>query len=769
MTRFDLRWSWWLWLLGWLLCLSSAWAAHPLADPGGEDRRVAAPLTVGILAYRPPAVMAERFGPLMAYLGEHLGGRRVELLPLDHEALRRAALARRLDLILTNPGHALELRHQIGTVTYLGTLITTHQGQDARSLGGVLVAAAHRTELRDWSDLKGLRLGIGGPQMFGGYHVHAYEMLQRGLPYPGDNQLVDYPRQEDALRAALVGEVDVAQVRSGLLEQLVAEGQLSAGAFHVVAPQALEGFPYVVSTRLYPEWPVMALPHVEGDLQRRLAAALLSLPEGHPAARAAGLAGVAPSVDYGAVERMAQALGVPPYDVPPPVSLRQVWGEYRWWGLALAVVVGSLLVVTAMLWFQRRRLLGLLTERRQLMAQIEADAERQHDLLGGSPSVIYALTPDTLKPTFVGRNVQALLGVDPDVPLGDRQWWRSTVHPQDVSGAVQGMADWVHQGCVGQLVQVYRMRHQQGHWVWVENRLRARRGGQGQVVELVGAYTDCSDRMAYEQVLRLDASVFEHAREGIVICDVQANIVDVNPSFSRITGYAREDVLGRNPRLLQSGRQDAEFYRHMWRSLVQHGAWEGELLNRKASGELYSQFSTISAVRNVAGKPTHYVGVFADITEKKAYEDRLFRLAYFDELTGLPTRGLLTDRLRQALSQLRRGHGALSVAFLDLDGFKEVNDSLGHAAGDRLLAEVARRMQGALRDGDTVARLGGDEFVVLLINHETQPAHDPLLQRLLHAAADPVSIDGREARVSASIGVCVCYPDGDADADQVIR
>ena len=758
-------------LMACLLCLAEAWANHPSGDASGRALTgpSAEPLSVGILAYRTPAVMTERFGPLVAYLSEQLEGRPVELLPLDHDALRRAALARRLDVILTNPGYALELRHQIGTVTYLGTLITSYQGQAARSLGGVLVAAAGRTDLRDWSDLNNLRIGVGGSHMFGGYHVHAYEMLQRGLPYPGKNQLVTYPGQEDALRAALAGEVDVAQVRSGLLEQLTAEGRLQDGTFHIVAPQALEGFPYHVSTRLYPEWPVMALPHVDGDLQRRLAAALLSLPPDHPAAQAAGLAGVAPPVDYGPVERMAQALGVPPYDVPAPVSLRQVWGEYRLWVLALAGTAGVLLLFTVLLWFQRRRLLTVLAERRQLMARIETDAERQHHLLGGSPSVIYALAPDSLKPTYVGRNVLTLLGVDPDVPVGDRQWWRSTVHPQDLSGAVQGIADWMQHGCEGQLVQIYRMRHQEGHWVWVENRLRARRGGQGQVVELVGAYTDCSERMAYEQILRLNASVFAHAREGIVICDVQANIVDVNPSFTRITGYAREDVLGRNPRLLQSGRQDAEFYRNMWRSLVQHGAWEGELLNRKASGELYSQFSTIIAVRNVEGKPTHYVGVFSDITEKKAYESRLIRLAYYDELTGLATRGLLTDRLRQALSQLRRNQGALSVAFLDLDGFKEVNDTLGHAAGDRLLTEVARRLQAALRDGDTVARLGGDEFVVLLINHETQPTHDLLMQRLLHAAADPVSIDGREAHVSASIGVCVCYPEGEADADQVIR
>ncbi len=754
----------WCAALLWALCwVPLAQATHPpsaAADP---------PLTVGVLAYRTPEQMSARWSPLMDYLSQQLGGRPVVLRPLDHEALRRAAVSRQVDVVLANPGYALNLRHQIGTVTYLGTLITTYQGQAVRSLGGALVAAAGRPPLKDWSELRGLRIGIGGPHLFAAYQVHAYEMQQRNLPYPGSNELVTYPRQEDALLAALRGEVDVAQVRTGLLEQLLNEGQLKAGAYQVLLPQAFEGFPYQVSTRLYPEWPVMALPHLDSDLQRRVAAALLALPAHHPAAVAAGLAGVAPSADYAPVERVAQALGIPPYDVPPHVDLWQVWREYRPFVMVLAGAAVFLVWSSALLWFRHRQLIDLLRERQGLLAQIETDAERQGYLLAGSPSVIYALEPDTFIPVYVGSNVAELFGVDAASLLGDAQWWRTTLHPQDLSAALAGLTAWMDQGCPGLLVQTYRMRHRRGHWVWVEDRLRARRDAQGQVVELVGSHTDCSERMDHEHRLRLNASVFEHAREGIIICDMQATIVDVNPSFTRITGFSREQVIGQNPRLLQSGRQEEAFYRDMWHSLAQHGTWEGEMLNRKASGELYSQYATLSAVRNAAGKLTHYVAMFADITEKKAYESRLFQLAYFDELTGLPSRGLMTDRLRQALVQLRRSHGALSLAFLDLDGFKDVNDSQGHAVGDRLLTEVARRLQASVREGDTVARFGGDEFVVLMLNHEAQPAHDPQLHRLLHAAADPVTIDGQSVQVSASIGVCVCYPEGDADADQIIR
>lgn len=754
----------WRGLLGWLRAglmgflgfgglLGGAWAQAPSTP--------LAPLTVGVMTYRPEAAMRPVFEPLMHYLSEQLDGRPVQLRLLDAEAL-----ARQVDLVVANPGYALALRHQIGTATLLATLVRTARGQAVRSLGGTLVTAAGRAELQHWRDLRGLSIGYGGAHLFGSYHVHAYEMQQLGLPYPGSNRLVHYLWQEDALLAAARGEVDVAQVRSGLLEQLVQEGRLKADEVRVIAPQQFEGFPYQASTRLYPEWPVMALPHLDGEVQRRVAAALLALTPDHPSARAARIAGFAPAADYTPVERLAQALGVPPFDAQPAVDWRQVWYSYRWVIVVATLAALALVWITVLLWRRQRQLGGLLLERGGLLARIEADAQRLSDLLAGSPSLIYALDPRTLAALYVGPNIRQLCGVEP----GERDWWRAVIHPQDGPVSEAAFLRWVEGGCLAPLVQTYRMRHRDGHWLSIEDRVRARRDPKGRVQELIGSHTDVSDRAAAEQSLRLNASVFEHAREGIIITDVKGSILDVNPSFCRITGYAREQVFGHNPSLLKSGRQDAAFYREMWRSITEDGHWEGEIWNRRASGELYSQHTTLSVVRDPAGQPTHYVSVFTDITEKKAYESRLFQLAYYDELTGLPTRGLLTDRLRQALGRLRRSpKGALSVAFLDLDGFKEVNDRHGHALGDRLLQEVARRLQACLREGDTVARLGGDEFVVLLLDHEAQPSRDPLMQRLLHAAADPVAVEGGELGVSASIGVCVCYPGSDADADQILR
>ncbi len=207
--------------------------------------------------------------------------------------------------------------------------------------------------------------------------------------------------------------------------------------------------------------------------------------------------------------------------------------------------------------------------------------------------------------------------------------------------------------------------------------------------------------------MRLAASVFQNAREGILITDAGTRIVDVNPAFTRITGYTRDEALGQTPRLLSSGMQDAAFYADLWRALREKGFWAGEIWDRRKNGETYPEYLSIAAVTDDQGRVGHYIGVFTDITLVKRQEAQLEHLAQHDPLTGIPNRILLADRMRQAIAQAKRSGGMLAVCYLDLDGFKPVNDSLGHEVGDHLLMEMARRLAEALRGGDTVARLGG--------------------------------------------------------------
>lgn len=272
-----------------------------------------------------------------------------------------------------------------------------------------------------------------------------------------------------------------------------------------------------------------------------------------------------------------------------------------------------------------------------------------------------------------------------------------------------------------------------------------------------------------EKRLQLSASVFIHAHEGIMISDTDGMIIDVNNAFSEITGYAREEVIGKNPRLLGSGRQSKEYYDTLWNDLIKKGHWYGEIWNRRKNGEVYAEMLTISAVYDSQGDALHYVALFSDISAAKEHEKQLQRIAYYDSLTALPNRVLLADRLHQAMIQSHRRGQPLAVVYLDLDGFKTINDTHGHNVGDQLLIALSDRMKQALREGDTLARIGGDEFVAILVDLANVEASEPMISRLLLAAAQPVHLGDLILRVSASLGVTFYPQPQEADADLLLR
>jgi diguanylate cyclase (GGDEF)-like protein/PAS domain S-box-containing protein len=277
------------------------------------------------------------------------------------------------------------------------------------------------------------------------------------------------------------------------------------------------------------------------------------------------------------------------------------------------------------------------------------------------------------------------------------------------------------------------------------------------------------ERKKTQAQLELAASVFSHAREGILITDNKGRIVEVNAMFTQITGYSREEAMGQNPRtLLSSGRHDKAFFTARTRALLENGHWVGEVWNRRKNGEDFAEMLTISVVRDPAGAVLNYVALFTDITPLKKHQDELEHIAHYDALTGMPNRVLLADRLQQAMLQSQRRNNALAVAYLDLDGFKPVNDQYGHEVGDQLLVTLSQRMKASLREGDTLARIGGDEFVALLVDIGERRDCEHLLARLLQVASTPVRVEGVTLQLSASIGVTL-YPQDNADADQLVR
>ncbi|WP_297323972.1 PAS domain S-box protein [Nitrosomonas sp.] len=280
---------------------------------------------------------------------------------------------------------------------------------------------------------------------------------------------------------------------------------------------------------------------------------------------------------------------------------------------------------------------------------------------------------------------------------------------------------------------------------------------------------DITQQKRAEEQLRLAAGVFAHAREGIMIMNADSILIDVNAAFTYITGYERDEVIGKKPNILKSDRHNMDFYADMYRSLNEKGHWYGEIWNRRKNDEVYAALLNISQIRSEDGETRHFVGIFTDITYIKTHQRELEHLAHYDILTGLPNRALLTIRLQQAMALTKRLSKFIAVVFIDLDGFKAINDQYGHEAGDKLLINIAKNMQDSFRKVDTLARIGGDEFIAVFQNLNTRTDCEPFVRRILDSVTKPIVIHDETLNITASVGISLYPQDEDASPDLLLR
>lgn len=283
----------------------------------------------------------------------------------------------------------------------------------------------------------------------------------------------------------------------------------------------------------------------------------------------------------------------------------------------------------------------------------------------------------------------------------------------------------------------------------------------------VAVFQDVTQRLKEEKQLRLAGAVFTSSQQGIVVTDSKGMIIQVNPAYCRMAGYEEYELLGQNPRILKSGLQDSQFYADMWRTLDQHGSWNGELYNRRKNGEHYVQWANIDAVRTEQGELL-YVGIASDISELVYARERLAKLAYYDTLTNLPNRVLFHDRISQTIAHAKRDNIGFALILADLDDFKAVNDTMGHAVGDKLLMEVADRLRRTTREADTVARLGGDEFALVLLDIDQPHKVARIATEILENLSLPYRINGLEITSSVSLGVTFWPLDGE-NIDELLK
>ncbi|RTE87514.1 MULTISPECIES: bifunctional diguanylate cyclase/phosphodiesterase [Gammaproteobacteria] len=416
------------------------------------------------------------------------------------------------------------------------------------------------------------------------------------------------------------------------------------------------------------------------------------------------------------------------------------------------------------------RMLGLhtdISERKEWEYALKEREKLLNQITKQVPGMLYQFVkePDGhMYFPFSSAHIKDIYGVSPEQAREDAWNAAAQIHPDDLDTVLNTI------DLSGKQLTLWRQEYRvllpgKGER-WVRGEARPEKQTSGNLV-WHGYIMDITDEKEAEKDLKVASSVFKNTHDGIMVTSVDGTIIEINPTFTRITGYSRDEIIGQQPSILSSGKHEKAFYTDMWQSLLHDGLWQGEVWNRRKNGSIYCERKTISAVYDDLGNIEQFVGIFSDVTLLKQQQERLEQLAHYDPLTNLPNRTLLNDRLYMAVEAAKRSGNTLTLVYVDLDDFKPVNDTYGHAAGDYLLEVVAKRLSTSVRKSDTVARIGGDEFIVLL-NHESDNAYHPLIERLQKYLQQPVNIQGNKVRVSSSIGMAN-FPDDAQDPELLIR
>ncbi len=385
--------------------------------------------------------------------------------------------------------------------------------------------------------------------------------------------------------------------------------------------------------------------------------------------------------------------------------------------------------------------------------------ERLDHVISSTPTVLYSLRVENNRfiPEWISKSITRISGYQVEEAL-QADFWERHVHPDDREHCMESLSLSLEGN---NFVDDYRFLHKQGYPIYIHDECRILRDSKGKMKEIIGSWSDVTEQHMEQERNRLYTTAFENTSEGVVITGLNGEILSVNQAYMDICGYSEEELIGKNPSMLHSGKHDRAFYQTMWDHIAKSGSWNGEVWNRRKNGELYPQWLSINVVKDDQDQPSHYVGVSTDITQRKYTEEKLEHLAHYDALTDLPNSMLFRSLLKHAIQQAARKGRLLGILNIDLDDFKKINDSLGHPAGDELLLAVSMRWCERLRDEDTIARQGGDEFVILLEDINKVEEAGTVAENLLSCLTSPFKLSsGEEIYVEASIGISIYPNDG---------
>ena len=577
-----------------LLCalVASFLLSPPSWAENTTENRAAAkqqkPYTFAILSFRAKETSRKRWQPLIDHLQQQLPNVPLQLRVYFYDELNLAVNNQEVDFVLTQPANYVLLAYRNQLSSPLASLINLEGSFATDKFGGVIFTRANNHQINDIQQLKGKVIATSDIQSLGSYQMQAFELLEHGINLSKDATLLETGQPQTlAVEAVLSGKADVGFVRTGVLEHMAQQGQLEWHRIKLISAQKFADFPFLTSTRLYPEWPVAVMPHVDRQVTAQVASALLAIPHHSPLTQSMAIAGFTIPGDYRTVDNLMRQLRIEPFNESPMVTLRDIYHHWSQELIALILILVSLMSFFILLLYRRNR--SLLKAKRHLQANSE-------------------------------------------------------------------------------------------------------------------------------QLRKLQLAV-EQSPESILITDLQGQITYINPAVEQITGYKAHELMGKNPRIFQSNQTEPNVYQHLWSAIKAGEVWQGEMINRRKSGEDYHVQVVIAPVNNDVGEPMAYLSIQRDISAQKDDQHRMQQLLYVDGLTGLGNRSKLIDTLDKQLQHHKDGLVGY-LLLLNIDRFKWVNATHGVAFGDQLLVALAERLNTFIADSGIVVRLEGDKFALLLTTSE---------------------------------------------------
>lgn len=569
-----------------LPCSLGSWAADD-AESGLLPRQHK-PYTFAVLSFKDKQDSRKRWQPLIDHLQLQLPNIPLQLGVYYYDELNAAVNNQDVDFVLTQPANYVLLTYRNQLSSPLASIINLEGSMATDKFGGVIFTRANNHQINDVSQLKGKVIAVSDTQSLGGYQMQAFELLEKGIDLSKDATILKTGQpQRLAVEAVLTAKADVGFVRTGVLEDMTQKGQLEWHRIKLVGAQKLADFPFLTSTRLYPEWPVAALPHVDRHIIAQVASALLAIPHNGSLTQSMSIVGFTIPGDYRTVDNLMRQLRIEPFNESPPITLRDVYHHWSQEMIALILMILAIMSFFILLLYRRNR--SLLKAKRHLQANTE-------------------------------------------------------------------------------------------------------------------------------ELRKLQLAV-EQSPESILITDLQGQINYVNPAAEQITGYKAHELMGKNPRIFQSDQTESSVYQKLWSTIKAGKVWQGEIINRRKSGEDYHVQVVIAPVNNDVGEPMAYLSVQRDISAQKENQQRMQQLVYTDTLTGLGNRSKLIDTLDKQLQHHQDGLLGY-LLLLNIDRFKWVNATHGVSFGDQLLIALAERLSTFIADSGIVVRLEGDKFALLLTTSE---------------------------------------------------